>query len=234
MPSSAWYAAHSALEKTMNIGTIKLGFWATSNEMDELWAAIQAEMDARGMLDRGAWMAEGRGKLATLQAGRWAAVGASVSRIAPFRTMMGVIGEHLGYKERLYYALRHHCVQRWGRRQKASGKRGAAASVSEETPASQPKGQLPHGFQLIHIAINGAPDTLAYLPLHLVPGDGNLRLSKLLGDETKHKLQPEDLSFGLLMDAIAEDYVVKGEVRMTCPAQSWREQSSTDTGSRRR
>ncbi len=95
--------------------------------MDELWAAIQAEMDARGVLDRDVWMAEGRGKLAALQAGRWRAVGASIGRVEPFRAMMVVIEEHPGYRERLYHALRHHCLQRWSVRRKASGERRGEA-----------------------------------------------------------------------------------------------------------
>lgn len=46
---AAFYVAHSP-HKYMTVETIRLGFWTTSKDMDQLWETAKAEMQARNSL----------------------------------------------------------------------------------------------------------------------------------------------------------------------------------------
>ena len=236
---NAWYDGYSS-DRMMTIKTIRLGLWATKNEMKQLWNAIESEMTKREVLSRDTSRFRGKGTRDALQTERIKAVKAAINGIEHFRSIMGVVNSHRNYKTPLLQALRYHCLQRCyfkkikseppapaarGRRRKARATSTSAATTTtpRENPTQEPitlENQLPDvalGFQTISVGLNGVEDTVNYLPLHLVPEDKGLRKLNLPSDEMKARLQPEDLSFELLKELVGQDCGIEGQVLVTCP-----------------
>ena len=227
----------------MSIGTIRLGLWATKSEMKQLWNALESEMKAREVLSRHGPRFNGKGTRDAVQAERTKAVKAAIEGIQHFRSMMGVVNRHRKFKASLLQGLRYHCLQRCyfkkiksetpapaarGRHRRRKARAAAAAATTtprEKSPPKQdpsaPDKDLPAaalGFQTIGVGLDGVEDTVTYLPLHLVPEDKGIRKLNLPSDETKARLQPEDLSFELLMDLVGHDCGITGHhVLVTCP-----------------
>ena len=236
---NAWYNDYSS-DKMMTTRTIRLGLWASKNEMKQLWNAIESEMEEREVLSRDTPRFRGKGTRDALQAERIKAVKAAINGIEHFKSMMRVVSRHRNYKNPLLQALRYHCLQRCyfkkikseppapaarGRRRKTKATSTAAATstIPREAPTQEPttlEKELPDvalGFQTISVGLNGVEDTVNYLPLHLVPEDKGLRKLNLPSDEMKARLQPEDLSFELLKELVGQDCGIQGRILVTCP-----------------
>ena len=222
----------------MTTETIRLGLWATKNEMKQLWNAIESEFKEREVLSRDTPRFRGKGTRDALQAERMKGVKAAIDGIEHFKSMMRVVNRHRNFKTPLLHALRYHCLQRCyfkktkpepparGRRRKAGATSTSAATTTttpSETPTQEPtvvEKALPDlalGFQTISIGLNGIEDTVNYLPLHLVPETNNLRNLHLPNDEMKARLQPEDLSFELLKELVGQDCGIEGRTLVECP-----------------
>ena len=241
-PDGDWYDDYSH-DKLMSTRTIKLGFWATKNEMRQLWKSIESEMDMRQVLYRDTSTPNIRGALAVLQTERLDAVEAGIETIKHFKNMMDVINCHENYKYWMTRALRHHCLQRcYFQRIKPetlapAARRGRrrARATSKPVPTTRPRKVTPSnspaiekecpevalGFQTISIGLNGIENMVNYLILHLVPDENGLKKLSLPSDEMKARLQPEDLSFNLLVDLVVQDCQIQGHISVTCPELEW-------------
>lgn len=220
-PDDAWYEAHSAGD-VMGIQTIRQGFFATKQEMGQLLKSVEIEMKARKILSRDE---KAKGALALVQAQRLEAIDAGIERIPHFKNMMTVINSHYKYKMQMCRALRSYCLQRYRQQNKMpmmkkAARRGSPPGATTKpisAPRSESTSNSSLGSQIISIDINGIEDIMTYLPLHLIQDGSALKTMSLPSDEIKARVQPEDLSFALLKDLIAQDFAMHSMASATCP-----------------
>ena len=108
---NAWYDNYSS-DKRMTTKTIRLGLWATRDEMKQLVSAIESEMRKREVLSRDAPRFRGKGTQNALNAERIKAVKAAINGIEHFKSMMSVINRHRNFKDHLLQALSRQCLSR--------------------------------------------------------------------------------------------------------------------------